>query len=281
MLAGANLSTPDLEQLSGLLVQALSQLQGDPRSFAQSMGSVEPIARIVMALDSKNISNLGVLSALRQYLVSNYSDLRCGEITKPVLPEGVRAFNRIFHARLQNAQIPAISDDEVKNFRGGPSAPVFIYWETQDSKRLLMEAQALRFGGGPERLTVAERSAPEWSVKEEECLTDLEGWTGDNEPSRTDYLDEKSILYMGLLELLPNPTERFKLIHSYVNFLEWTSPQITNRMEWFMPARSLLWDCKAAHDCQDVIQAFLASRDPTLHIYARLEQDTGLMTKQF
>jgi hypothetical protein len=95
-----------------------------------------------------------------------------------------------------------------------------------------------------------------------------------------DFVDEKSILYQGLIALIPTASDRARVLASYSNFLAQSSTQVTHRIEWFFPAEHMLSQCDESHDCNEVVEAFLNSGDPTLNLYARLEQTVGILTSR-
>jgi hypothetical protein len=277
LLVAADLPVSELAELLGPFTQSLSQLTGDPRSFEirTNRGSVEEMARLVKVLDAKGNTTFGLLKAERQYLVSNFDGLHCGEMdqatgSKDPLPQQIKDFNQYFHSALQTYQISPIAKDDLKDARVGVKAQSFTYWETADSHRLLMEVKALRFGNGKLQLTDAAKATPDWSTKLVDYLTDLESWKGDSEATSADYFDEKSILYMALIEIIPKGPSRSKVVDSYVRFLEQTSIQTTSRIEWFRPVADLLSRASPADKGEEVIQALVNSRDPTLSLYGRL-----------
>lgn len=274
MLQTAGLSSPDRGQLSLLFGQALSRLQGDPRSFAESWQWARAIRGL---LGTSGVYPVPLLTALRQYLIANYSGLRCGEIAKPIFPEAVKSFNERYAVPLANYQIPPITEDEIKDFHTGATAPAIPYWESEQSRRLLFELRMLRFGGQASALNISQRSTPEWSTKEVAYLSELEGWEPSSEPSLNDFFDEKSILYQALVTTIPAGMDHGRALNSYVNFLELTSAEDISRAEWFFPAHVLLSECVEAHDCREVIGAFIDSRDPTLNLYGTFERDVVLV----
>jgi hypothetical protein len=282
LLVNAHLSPSDLGQLTNAFAGALAQLRGDEGSFAATaMGpggiSVSgAVADLVAALEEKDVSSVGLLRAVRQYLVSNFGDVRCGgmrgQADNNSLPQAVKYFNQQFWRQLQLAQIPAITVDELKGARIVPGAPpIRAYWQSPEGKRLAADMRNLRVGDGEDRVTAAEKASPAWSSKLTEFLTELEAWQPDDEPA-VDVFHQKSILYEGLIDLVPTGPVRSQVIDSFVELLEENSAQVPNRMEWFVHADDLLSGKRGADDREEVIQAFLNSGDPTLSLYARLER---------
>jgi hypothetical protein len=243
---------------------------GDPRSFAASADSTRAIRSLVGA---HGVQVAAILTALRGYLVSNYSGERCGEIADPVMPNAVRFFNEHYAALLLGYQVSSIDQNEIASFRAGPSAPVIPYWQSAEAAQLLEEVRRLRFGEGDSVLNVSDRATSEWTTKEVDFLSHLDGWGHGSESSETDFFDEKSFLYQSLISLLPAESERSKVLARYINFLEQTSGQNIDPIEWFYPVHLLLVRCGEAHDCPQVIDALVNSRNPTLNLYGKLERD--------
>jgi hypothetical protein len=270
MLQSAGLSPLDMEQLSNLFAGALAQLGGDPRSFAASVDSTRAIRNL---LGARGVMSSAILTALRGYLVSNYSGERCGEIADPVMPNAVEFFNEHYAALLLGFRLSSIDQNEIANFRTGPSALVIPYWQSAEATQLLQEVRRLKFREGDDILSVSDRTTSEWTTSEVDFLTHLEAWEPGSEPSEADFFDEKSILYQGLINLLPTESERSKVLARYANFLEQTSAQNIDPIEWFYPVHLLFVRCGEAHDCPQVIDALVNSHNPTLNLYGKLERD--------
>lgn len=283
LLLSAELSPTDLGQLTNMFAYALSQLHGDERSFAVTNKHTDEysapgaIASLIAALDARGIPSIALLRAFRGYLVSNFGEERCGETVsrsadKDSLPEAVRFFNQQLRSALQNAQITPISAEELKSARIGPKLADTNFWESPEAKQLSIAVKGLRFGYGETQLTAQKKATSAWSSQLTDFLTELGAWKSENEPAEVDFFCEKSALYSLLIEEIPNGWERSNAIADFVEFLEQNAVQPINRLEWILPAERLLSGAMAADDREEVIQAFLNSRDPALSLYARLER---------
>jgi len=282
LLVSARLPASDLGQLANLFAGSLAQLRGDERSFAATAmgpGGNEisgSVANLVTILEAKEISSITLLRALRQYLVSNFGEVRCaealrGQADNNSLPEAVKYFNQQLRRYLQIGQIAAITEDELKKARIIPRVPTTVYWQSPESKRLATDMRRLRFGDDESRLTDADRTTSAWSSRLTDFVTELEAWHPDNEPA-ANVFHQKSILYEGLIDLMPSGPEKSKVLQSFVEFLEQNSVQTPTRIEWLVHADDLLSGKRAADDREEVIQAFLNSGDPTLSLYGRVER---------
>lgn len=277
MLLTAGLSPADMGQLSGLFARALSKLDGDPRSFAASADSTVAIRAL---LGARGTATTELLPALRQYLVSNYSGERCGEITVPVMPTAVTFFNEHYASLLLGYRLPPIAQSDIATFRAGPSAPVIPYWESPNAKALLREIRKLKFGDGDNLLRASAKTTSEWTTHEADFLSQLEAWGPDSEPSPAEFFDEKSILYMALIDALPAGSERADVSLRYLNFLAQSSGEAIDPAEWFYPAHLLLTRCAEAHNCSPVVDAFVSSRNPILNLYGKMDRDIILTTNR-
>jgi hypothetical protein len=205
LLLTADLSPADLGQLVNTFAVALSQLRGDERSFAAAnavseFSSLGAIAKLITALDARGVPSTALLSALREYLVSNFSGLRCGETiavdsANSSLPEAVVSFNQQFRLALQNARIAPISDRELEDATIGPKETLVHFWQSPEAKRLFTDEHRLNFGSRDRPLLASEKTTPEWSAELADLLSELDAWSPNSE-SPVDFFAEKSLLYL-------------------------------------------------------------------------------------
>jgi hypothetical protein len=139
------------------------------------------------------------------------------------------------------------------------------FWQSASSKRLLADLQRLRFGNGEDQLITVARSKPVRSAQLADFLTAMEAWSADGETA-FDYFAQKSILYQGTIDLIPQRPGPVKSYRQFVAYLEQNATQATNPVEWFQPVNSLLSGARAEDDNDEVIQAFLNSRDSVLSL---------------
>jgi hypothetical protein len=282
LLVNADLSPSDFGQLANSFALALSQLRGDERSFAvwsatpagyDASGSV---ASVINKLNAKEISSIGLLSALREYLVTNFGSVQCGETVDKIaqqgslpLPEVVRHFNQQFRAALEIAQLTPISEENLKGARIGPKATIIPFWSSPTSKQLFTDLRRLLSNSvGPR--PAGQKNTPEWESYLQDFLTELEAWSPNGEPV-SDFFAEKSIIYTVLVDKTPAGLERSKVIDALVEFLAQGSDQGMSGAEWLSTVDRLLSGAAAPDDRKEVMHAFLNSRNSALNVYARLE----------
>jgi hypothetical protein len=281
LLAESDLSAAELEETTTRFASSLQQLGGDERSLAAATvdsgesNLLGAMAHLVATLRAKKVPAAPLVAALREYLVSNFRTVSCGEAIadKPgrSIPPAISEFNDSFRAALQESQLSPILDEEIKGAKISGKAVYYPLWQTEESKHLLEGVQRLRFGERVDNpLTQAERSTSEWSTQATEFITHLNSWNGNDEPE-SDFFHEKCILYQTFIELITTPQDRSNALSAFLAFMEQNSFQQASRIEWFWHAKSLLAGYRAPDYHQQVLRTFLSSRDTILSLYARVE----------
>jgi hypothetical protein len=282
LLANADLSPSDLNRLSNTFAVALSQLQGDERSFAvwnsedsKQGNAAGLVSDLINKLEAKGVPSIGLLSALRQYLVNNFDGVRCEDSVNDEseqgksLPGRIQEFNQQFQEALRNAQLAPITKEDIKGDHIGPKATNIEFWNSPTSKQLDTDLRKLLWNN-TRPLSNEEKNTPEWHSQLDDFLTEMEGWSPNGEPTE-DFLAEKSILFWTVIDAVPNGPERYKVLYALVNFLEQSFDQGMSRNEWLFGVNRLLSGTVAADDRREVLEAFLNSRDSSLSLYAHLE----------
>ena len=151
-------------------------------------------------------------------------------------------------------------------------APALIdyYWQSPEARRLREGWMDLR---GRDRLPVrlSVRDTPEWRDQAELLLTRIEQWTGIREPAPRDYLYQKSVLLMGLLELMPESPVRVRALRTLVEFLRHEDNDRNLRSLWFAMLSRLLEQARGGNRDQ-ILTALEESQHPVMSLYARLER---------
>ena len=280
LLVQAGLSQSDLSQMASSFAPAMSQLRGDDRSFAIAIAGSgghaipEAVGRLIAALDVDDVSRVSLLQALRQYLVANFGGVRCADATigvtnKSSLPETVGFFNQEFRALLQKFQIPPIDAQELKGLRIGDKAVIAKFWQSPESRQLYSDIMKLHSSANT-GVTTAAGETPSWSSQLSDFVNELEAWHW-NTGSSADAFNEKTILYEGLLDLVPAGSDRSKIIDSEVKFLE-QNEQMVGATEWLHSADDLLSGFIGRSAREEIIQAFADSGNSTLNLYAQAER---------
>ena len=220
--------------------------------------------------DAKGVGKDALLEAYRAFFVTQVAGVQCED-------------NRVFVARLsatgdlkfvnQNLVKPPVSAEELKPRSFEAPAKSYEFWQTTQARKFLMDIKRLRFGGGDEALKPEERESTEWRRELAEYLAALSDWEGSSEPTSQDYINEKSVLFYGLLELATAPEMREKVLADYVAFLREPDLRRESRIEWFRHVKRLD-DWARSQDGAArgaLLDAFANSDVVTLRLYAKLE----------
>jgi hypothetical protein len=150
-------------------------------------------------------------------------------------------------------------------------ARIDLYWQTPESRRLYDDERRL-WGPGKAPVPLKERQTQEWRNQAERLLTDIEQWAGRREPAERDYFYQKSVLFTGLIDLMPSPSAvHTRALRAFVEFLRHSDVDRDRRALWFAFLTRLLEMVRGA-DRREVLAALEDSHHPVLSLYARLER---------
>jgi hypothetical protein len=121
-------------------------------------------------------------------------------------------------ASFNSALVRLHAEDEVKPIDPNtlrPSAMLGVgridyYWQTPESRRLHDE-QGQLYGTGRAPVPLKVRQTQEWREQAQRLLTDIEQWQGTRERSDRDHFYQKSALFTGMLDLMPQSTARARV----------------------------------------------------------------------
>jgi len=149
------------------------------------------------------------------------------------------------------------------------------YWQSPQAQQLLRDGLKLRFTSDNKVIPESARTTREWLEQLTDFLAELADWTEDQEKSPADYYHEKSIIYMGLVELIPPGQQRDKMMQAYVDFINAANLQQQSPVEWFMEAYSMLDRVRntSSGEPAKLLDAYQKSSNPILALYA-LEEKT-------
>jgi len=156
------------------------------------------------------------------------------------------------------------------------SAKVDRYWQSEAAKRLLADGLKLRTSPEGRAYTELERATPEWQLRFTAFLSEMADWTSSDEKSEADYYHEKCTIFEGLVGLIAPGPEREKLLADYVTFINRSTLEQQNPVEWFMEADSMLSRLRgsdAEHGA--AMELYQASGSPTLALQVALERTLG------
>jgi hypothetical protein len=263
----------DLALLTENLSSALKKIPDDPRSFAVSMkhDNVPHVFTVLIdTLNKKNVPTQELLKSFRSYLIRELSSAQCSDVSqKP----GEQPKSKSYIDYLNKWLTDPIRDEEIKPARVESAAVAVQFWSSMESRRLLREAKALRFGTTESPLTLEERSTSEWQQNMVQLLADLEKWEGASEPSESVFFHEKCNLFGALFQLAPDRTLRSRVLLSFANYLRSAGLQRENRMRWLLHANEIRNKIRTlpGHERSKALDVLKNSGNESLQLYAELD----------
>lgn len=243
--------------------------RADPRGFSTaSLDIVQRMADLQKADRDNGIGGWDIMVSLRDYLTTQLKGPRCADsITEPLTAP---AFNTALTLLDADYAVKPIDGASLKP--SGLLAPARIdyYWQSPEARRL-REAWIQLRGRDRTPVPLAVRVTSAWRDQAERLLTSIQQWTGLREPAPRDYLYQKSVLLMGLIELMPQSPVRVSALRALVEFLRHEDNDRNLRSLWFAMLRRLLEMARGAERSQ-ILTALEESQHPVMSLYARLER---------
>jgi hypothetical protein len=239
----------------------------DPRGLSVSGPElVSKVGEIDMRHRGLGVTNATLLRGLRRYLVAQLSGPRCADsLTERTTFD---AFNRLI-ARRGDPDLAAMPSNDARPSRILPTMRHERLWQTAESSRL--RGEAARLLGDPRKpLSDAAKNTREWQDRATQFLADLERWNGAREPKERDFVYEKSILLIGLVEIAPSGPLRMRALRDSVAFLRRTAGS-EPAASWFVHLTRLL-DAAHGRDRVQILDALESSEEPTMIVYAHIDR---------
>jgi hypothetical protein len=255
--------------LEGVLQNILKSGTTDPRGFsAADLDIVTRIAALQKAYRDIGVLNFHLLDTLREYLVAQLKGPRCSDsVTESMTPA---AYNAAV-VRLGAGKLVDLMDPNgVRPSKMLGIARIDMYWQTPEARRLHEDALDLR-GRGQNPLPIRIRQTQEWRERAERLIVDLVQWTGHHEATERDYFFQKSFLFGGLIELMPQSRVRTSALRSFVEFMRNSDVDRDRRPLWFAFLTRLLEMARGA-ERREILAALENSHHPVLSLYARMER---------
>jgi hypothetical protein len=142
------------------------------------------------------------------------------------------------------------------------------FWQTGEARALRERLFQLR-GPGTDPVPMKVRETSEWQNEAEQVLTSVEHWAGRSERLERDYVAQKSLLFLGLLELVPPSTLRTRTIRAFVDYLRHADSGGELESLWFAFVNRLL-ELSRGNDRREILDAFDDAHHPALAVYAQL-----------
>src|SRR5262249_25359897 len=203
--------TPYFESLFTSILESGS---ADARGFSASAGDIVSRTADLQVFEARGgFRGIHLMETLRAYLVNQMRGPRCADSeTESMTPS---AFNAVLRRADLTYEVKAI-DQPIAPSRLLEGARIDQFWQTGESRELRARLMQLR-GTASEPLPFNARETTEWKNDAEQVLVAVDFWTGRSEPSERDALAEKSMLYLGLLDLVPPCPLRTRTIQSFVD----------------------------------------------------------------
>jgi hypothetical protein len=255
--------------LEGLFRLILEGGVADARGFSSAdLDIVTRVTDLQKADRELGVPGWHLMEALRAYLLTHLKGPRCADsITESMTPASFNSALVRLHAELD---VKPIDPSAVR-----PSAMLGIgrldfYWQTPESRRLHDNALQL-YGTDRAPVPLKVRQTQEWREQALRLLTDVEQWQGTRERNERDHFYQKSALFTGLLDLVPQSTVRTRGLRAFVEFLRHSDVDRDRRALWFAFVNRLLEMARGA-DRREVLATLEDSHHPVLSLYARLER---------
>ena len=252
--------------LEGLFRLILEAGTADARGFSSSaLDIVSTTADLQQAHRALGLGGGHLMEALRAYLIARLRSPRCSDSTSESLTPST------FNAALRRGNVEDVKPIDVleRPSRMLAIARLDSYWQTPEARRLHDDAVRLR-GTGKAPVPLETRQTVRWREQAERLLTDVEQWTGNREPAAPDYFYQKSVLFVWLLDLMPQSTVRARAVRSFVDFMRHADVDRDRRALWFAMLNRLLEMARGPYR-REILAALEDSHHPILSLYARLE----------
>jgi len=255
--------------LEGVVRMILQGGTTDARGFSNaSLDIVSRMADLEKAHKVIGVPGWDVMVSLRDYLMAQLKGPRCGDSVME--PLAAPAFNSALTLLNADLDVKPIDGAALKPSRILGPARIDFYWQTPDARRLRDEWIRLR-GRDKTPVRLAVRVMPEWRDQAERLLTGIEQWTGTREPAARDYLYQKSVLFTGLIDLMPASPVRTRALRALVEFLRHEDGDRNLRSLWFAMFNRLL-EMARGGDRNEILTVLEEAHHPVMSLYARLER---------
>jgi len=257
--------TPYFESLFSTILESGAS---DARGFSASASDIVSRAADLQVFETRaGLSGLHLMESLRGYLVGQMKGPRCADSqTESMTPA---AFNAVLRRADLTHEVKTI-DQPIAPSRLLGTARIEPFWQSGEAQALHTRLLQLR-GPGREPFALTIRQTTEWQNDAEQVLVAVDQWSGRSEASERDALAQKSILYLGLLELIPPSKLRTQTIESFVGYLRQHDRNPEDRSLWFAFVNRLL-ELSRGNDRDAVLDAMSNAHHPVLGVYAQLER---------
>lgn len=273
LLRSVKVSAPEFGILLDSFTAALRRVGVSPRGFAFSVnhGLSNAIRSLsVSRIPQKNAEPAQLSRAYRQYLAKQLSAIQCADSlitgTQEKLDPQIVFANTLFDSPL--------TADDVKPEKVDKAAKKFEYWHTPKAAKLLRSVKELRFGKTNEPLSLEQRNKQEWQQELMEFLKQMDEWQPEDEETGSDYLHQRSVLYLSLIELVPPGPMLGLVLQDHALFLRDSRMQKESPAQWLYYLKMVLRTGKKlkGKERDDFMRTLNASGNHIFPLYLDLER---------
>ena len=250
---------------------------GQTRSFAQVVPLVETIqgAGLTPAQKEIALTKFGAMLPNLQPDDRSYSALLSvlGPMTEPLVNKSTLK-SAGCKDDLSTVEAPG---GQVVSAKSDATPKVERYWFSAESRRLFEDGMKLRYTADGKLLSDADRSKPEWQQKLADYLSAVAAWKAAEGESEAAYYNEKCVVYIALVELIPPGAQRDRTLQAFVDFIVNSSLLRQSPVEWFLPARTMLERMRPDNigEPGKVVDAYERSGNPILVLETAVEKYLG------
>jgi hypothetical protein len=258
----------EVAYLETLLSSILETGTRDPRGFSASALDIVSRASDFQKFEARaGMEGIHLMDTVRGYLVNQMKGPRCADsISEAMTPA---AFNTVLRRANLQFDIRPI-EETITPSRMMDAERIEQFWQTGEARGLRGRLFQLR-GPGKDPVPLKVRETTEWKNDAEQLSVSVEQWTGRSERLERDYLAQKSLLFLGLLELVPPSLVRTRTIRAFVDYLRHADRDRELDSLWFAFVNRLL-ELSRGNDRDEILAAFDNAHHPALSVYAQLER---------
>lgn len=280
MLVDLKLTSQQLSLVSVAYTQALAKIDSDDFTFRVAISNSTEIRDLIKSLERATaVSTSELVNAFRAYTLRQLNGSVCSDgvrlntqnpqISKYLLPGYISSLNRDV---LKEKPIDAT---EIQPEKIVGATPPYFYWNSKKSSEKLNGIRRLLYKSDGTEFTSELKHKPEWRADLDKYLAEFAMWDEGDERTRADFVSQKSILFLGLIEdVAPDGSTREDILKEYALFLNRNELRGDNHLQWIYHIRTLLQmleRLKGANQAQ-MISVIRNTKNSTMNLYLNLRE---------
>jgi hypothetical protein len=285
LLAESGLKDEEFRTLVAGYSKALSKIKGDDRTFTQYRAAGRQVLALSQELQRRKMPPTSLLEAYRLYLVNNLSGVRCAD---GELMQGMAQSFGLLSGGLVDREAANLVDFFNDSLRLPPLEPIEIgemtpeklsgaaiglrWCEDAACRDIADKLFGLTFAPNRHPYLPADKNQPEWQEKLQKALEALAQWKPEPGDAARQFR-ERTGGYIEVLGVATTGADREKVLRGLLQFVAKNEFQAESRMDWFLAVNGLIG--RVALDPVghgSFAEELRKSEDPTIALYARLEQ---------